>query len=94
MELGSGAHIGTAMNRSNSLLQLSSISYVLMSCSFVPGHEFSVVQKEVSDLIEGHILVGHAIHNDLRTLYLSHPRSHIRDTSKYAFNDIHIGFFN
>ncbi|KAK8389388.1 hypothetical protein O3P69_008853 [Scylla paramamosain] len=49
----------------------------------VNGYDFSVVQKEVSDLIEGHILVGHAIHNDLRTLYLSHPRSNIRDTSKY-----------
>lgn len=49
----------------------------------VNAYDFSVVQKEVADLIEGHILVGHALQNDLRTLYLSHPHSHIRDTSKY-----------
>lgn len=49
----------------------------------VNAYDFSVVQKEVADMIEGHILVGHALQNDLRTLYLSHPHSHIRDTSKY-----------
>lgn len=57
----------------------------------INGCEFSVVQKEVSDLIEGHILVGHAIHNDLRVLFLSHPRSDIRDTSKYKGFKCHFG---
>ncbi|PVD25041.1 hypothetical protein C0Q70_15538 [Pomacea canaliculata] len=47
------------------------------------GEDFHTVQKEVSDLLEGHILVGHAIHNDLKVLFLDHPRRDIRDTSRY-----------
>lgn len=31
-----------------------------------PGEEFEVVQKEVADLLKGRILVGHALHNDLK----------------------------
>lgn len=44
---------------------------------------FKTAQKEVSDLFEGKILVGHAIQHDLDALYLSHPKSMIRDTSKH-----------
>lgn len=29
------------------------------------------------------ILVGHSINGDLKVLMLSHPKRHIRDTSKY-----------
>ncbi|XP_042218005.1 RNA exonuclease 4-like [Homarus americanus] len=47
------------------------------------GADFSTVQKEISELIKGKILVGHALLHDLKVLYLSHPRSHIRDTSRY-----------
>lgn len=47
------------------------------------GKEFQVVQKEVCDLLKGRILVGHAVKNDLKVLYLSHPKQMIRDTSKY-----------
>lgn len=36
--------------------------------------QLSVVQKEVTDLINGRILVGHAVHNDLQVLFLSHQR--------------------
>jgi len=49
----------------------------------VSGEDFAVVQKEVCDLIEGRRLVGHAIHNDLKILHLSHRKREIRDTSKY-----------
>ena len=45
--------------------------------------DFKTVQSEVSELIKGRILVGHAIHHDLKVLYLDHPRKLIRDTSKY-----------
>ncbi|PUZ51276.1 hypothetical protein GQ55_6G169900 [Panicum hallii var. hallii] len=45
--------------------------------------EFWVVQKEVAELIKGRILVGHALHNDLKVLLLSHPKKDIRDTSEY-----------
>ncbi|XP_064488058.1 uncharacterized protein LOC135400220 [Ornithodoros turicata] len=47
------------------------------------AEEFSVVQKEVGELLEGRILVGHAVHHDLKVLFLSHPRRKIRDTSAY-----------
>lgn len=45
--------------------------------------EFWAVQKEVAELIKGRILVGHALHNDLKVLLLSHPKKDIRDTSEY-----------
>ncbi|CAO2201537.1 unnamed protein product [Urochloa humidicola] len=45
--------------------------------------EFWVVQKKVAELIKGRILVGHALHNDLKVLLLSHPKKDIRDTSEY-----------
>ena len=37
----------------------------------------------VGELLLNKILVGHALKNDLTVLMLSHPRSDIRDTSKY-----------
>ncbi|CAL0310173.1 unnamed protein product [Lupinus luteus] len=40
-------------------------------------------QKKVAELIKGRILVGHALHNDLKALLLSHPKKDIRDTSEY-----------
>ncbi|OWF51430.1 RNA exonuclease 4-like isoform X2 [Mizuhopecten yessoensis] len=47
------------------------------------GVEFSVACKKAAEMIKGRILVGHAIKNDLKVLYLSHPRKLVRDTSKY-----------
>ncbi|KAK3605815.1 hypothetical protein CHS0354_002433 [Potamilus streckersoni] len=47
------------------------------------GKDFFIVQKEVAEKLKGRILVGHAIHNDLKVLYLDHPRKDIRDTSRY-----------
>lgn len=44
---------------------------------------FEEAQNEAAAVLEGRILVGHAIHHDLKALYLSHPRSKIRDTSQY-----------
>ena len=41
------------------------------------------VQARVAELIKGRVLVGHAIHNDLKALLLSHPRHKIRDTSTF-----------
>jgi RNA exonuclease 4 len=37
----------------------------------------------VKSILEGNILVGHALKNDLRALGLSHPWYDIRDTTKY-----------
>ncbi|XP_076337799.1 RNA exonuclease 4-like isoform X2 [Tachypleus tridentatus] len=47
------------------------------------GEEFSLVQKEVYDILKGRILVGHAVHHDLKVLFLDHPRNKIRDTAYY-----------
>ncbi|XP_067119607.1 RNA exonuclease 4-like [Centruroides vittatus] len=49
------------------------------------GEEFEVVQKEVYDILKQRILVGHAVNNDLKVLYLDHPKSKIRDTSRYKY---------
>ncbi|KAI9705533.1 MAG: 3'-5' exonuclease [Candelina mexicana] len=43
---------------------------------------FSTVQKDVAKLLEGRILVGHAVRHDLEALLLSHARRDIRDTSR------------
>ncbi|KAJ7392102.1 REX4, RNA exonuclease 4 [Desmophyllum pertusum] len=45
--------------------------------------DFKTVQLEVSKLLKGKILVGHALKNDLEVLLLDHPRKNIRDTAKY-----------
>ncbi|NXC47091.1 REXO4 exonuclease, partial [Penelope pileata] len=47
------------------------------------GEDFKTVQKEVADILKGRILVGHALHNDLKVLFLDHPKKKIRDTQKY-----------
>lgn len=47
------------------------------------GEDISTVQKEVAEIMKGRILVGHAIHNDLKILLLDHPKKMIRDTQKY-----------
>ncbi|KDR17651.1 RNA exonuclease 4 [Zootermopsis nevadensis] len=47
------------------------------------GERFETVQKEVAEILQGRILVGHALRNDLKVLFLSHPRRAIRDTSRY-----------
>lgn len=44
--------------------------------------DFREAQLEASKILEDRILVGHAIHHDLESLFLSHPYSKIRDTSK------------
>ena len=41
------------------------------------------VQADVAGLLDGKILIGHSIRNDLDVLLLGHPRRDIRDTSKY-----------
>ncbi|PBK87205.1 hypothetical protein ARMGADRAFT_939084 [Armillaria gallica] len=50
----------------------------------IKAKPFEEVQKQVSDLLQDRILVGHAVYNDLKVLLLSHPRSQLRDTQHYA----------
>lgn len=45
--------------------------------------DFKTAQTEVGELLQGRILIGHAVHHDLEALWLSHPKILIRDTSKH-----------
>ncbi|XP_002740318.1 uncharacterized protein LOC100371338 [Saccoglossus kowalevskii] len=47
------------------------------------AEEFDVVQRDVADMLKGRILVGHALNNDMKVLYLSHQRINVRDTARY-----------
>lgn len=46
---------------------------------------FNEIQKTVADLVKDRVLVGHAVHNDLKALLLSHPAPQLRDTQSLAF---------
>ena len=41
------------------------------------------VQADVAKLLDGKVLIGHAIRNDLAALLLGHSKRDIRDTSRY-----------
>lgn len=45
--------------------------------------DYKTVQQQVSDLLKGKVLIGHALKNDFDVLLLNHARSNIRDTAKY-----------
>ncbi|KAF2659154.1 RNA exonuclease 4 [Lophiostoma macrostomum CBS 122681] len=45
---------------------------------------FKEVHNDLKVLLEGRILVGHAVKNDLDALLLKHDKRYIRDTSKYS----------
>ncbi|KAL2817385.1 RNA exonuclease 4 [Aspergillus granulosus] len=49
----------------------------------IDARSLEQVQKEVAEILDGRILVGHALRNDLDALLLSHPKRDIRDTSKH-----------
>ncbi|CAI4052594.1 hypothetical protein SUVZ_15G0750 [Saccharomyces uvarum] len=44
---------------------------------------FKDAQKRTADILEGRILVGHALKHDLEALMLSHPKAMLRDTSRH-----------
>ncbi|XP_052072519.1 uncharacterized protein LOC127710604 [Mytilus californianus] len=47
------------------------------------ANDFEKVQKEVCEILKDRLLIGHAIQNDLKVLYVSHPKKMIRDSSRY-----------
>lgn len=49
----------------------------------VEARSLEQVQREVAEIMDGRILVGHAVSNDLDALLISHPKREIRDTSKH-----------
>ncbi|KAJ6788472.1 hypothetical protein PWT90_02617 [Aphanocladium album] len=48
------------------------------------ARDFAEVQRDVADLLDGRILIGHDVRHDLEALKLSHPPRDIRDTSKHG----------
>lgn len=48
------------------------------------ARSFAQVQADIAELLQGRILVGHALRNDLNALLLTHPKSAQRDTSRFA----------
>lgn len=38
----------------------------------------------MADILKDRILVGHAVHNDLKVLLLKHPKNMTRDTASYG----------
>lgn len=44
--------------------------------------DISQVQGDVTELLQGRVLVGHGLKKDLSVLMLSHPRKNMRDTAK------------
>jgi RNA exonuclease 4 len=44
----------------------------------------SEIQRKVTEILDGRILIGHALEHDLRVLMLSHSRIMRRDTSRYG----------
>ncbi|KAF7289475.1 Exonuclease domain-containing protein [Mycena chlorophos] len=50
----------------------------------VKAKPFAEIQARAAALLKDHILVGHAVHNDLKALLLTHPRPYTRDTQVYA----------
>ncbi|EPS36050.1 hypothetical protein H072_10477 [Dactylellina haptotyla CBS 200.50] len=40
-------------------------------------------QRKVHEIIDGKILIGHAIHHDLDAMFLSHPKRDVRDTARH-----------
>ncbi|XP_077482499.1 RNA exonuclease 4 [Stigmatopora argus] len=49
----------------------------------INGEDVATVRKEVAEILQGRIVVGHALHNDFKILLLDHPKKKIRDTQKY-----------
>ncbi|MCJ1298843.1 3'-5' exonuclease [Hypocenomyce scalaris] len=47
------------------------------------ARSLEVVQADAAKLLDGKVLVGHAVRNDLDALMLGHPKRDIRDTSRY-----------
>lgn len=52
------------------------------------GADFKTVQKEVAQILEGRILVGHAIHNDLKVQYCNRKAAVMLIAFLYAFAEI------
>ncbi|KAG9290537.1 hypothetical protein G9A89_020907 [Geosiphon pyriformis] len=50
----------------------------------IQAHEFKDVQKEIAEILQDRIIIGHSIHYDFRALLLNHPHRMIRDTSLYT----------
>ncbi|KAH8808700.1 ribonuclease H-like domain-containing protein [Xylogone sp. PMI_703] len=47
------------------------------------ARSFEEVQSDVAKILDGRVLIGHSVKNDLKVMMLGHPMKDIRDTSKF-----------
>ncbi|KZS03954.1 putative RNA exonuclease 4 [Daphnia magna] len=45
--------------------------------------QLGIVCHEVAEILKGRILIGHGLNHDLEVLMIKHPKSNIRDTSRF-----------
>ena len=50
---------------------LCDVNTIGKDCNFSLAKPFEDVQKAVNELLDGRILIGHAVHNDLKVLIMS-----------------------
>ncbi|XP_072316484.1 interferon-stimulated 20 kDa exonuclease-like 2 [Eucyclogobius newberryi] len=53
---------------------------------------YEQARKEILKLLSGKLLIGHAVHNDLKVLSYSHPKTLLRDTSRIPLLNTKAGF--
>lgn len=53
---------------------------------------YAEARKEILKLVNGKVLIGHAIHNDLKVLNYCHPKHLTRDTSRMPLLNVKAGF--
>lgn len=53
------------------------------SKNMATARSFEDVQRQIAEVLDGRVLVGHAVKHDLDVLMLSHPKKDIRDTSRF-----------
>lgn len=61
-------------------------------CDLIGAMPYAQARKEILKLLNGRIVIGHAIHNDLKVLAYSHPKALIRDTSRIPLLNSKAGF--
>jgi RNA exonuclease 4 len=52
--------------------------------SMATARSFETVQQDIANLLQGRVLIGHAVRNDLDAMMLGHPKKDIRDTSRFS----------
>ncbi|XP_068996921.1 interferon-stimulated 20 kDa exonuclease-like 2 [Embiotoca jacksoni] len=58
----------------------------------VQAMPYAEARKEILKLLQGKVVIGHAVHNDFKVLSYSHPIALTRDTSRIPLLNLKAGF--